>query len=122
MNQKGKIMTEDCTIQLLPDDEVECIMVLHKESLKEGPPGVSGRLMKELGLPVLKIIREEFEKNGPNCVLGMMSFFTCIAGNVIANSVLMEDTNTSCEMMKKAFCVLMDSSQSPLRELKKSRS
>lgn len=122
MNQKGKIMTETCIIKELPYDEVEYIMALHKESLKEGSAGVSGRLMKELSIPMLKILNEEFNKDAPDCVFGMVSFFTSIAGNIISNTVLVEDVDSSCEMMKKIFCMLIDQIKSPLQELKKSRS
>jgi len=114
-------MTEDCTIQELPNDEVECIMLLHEESMKEGSPGVAGRLMKEVGIPMLKIIHEEFNKDESDCVLGMMSFFSTITGNIIANTVLMEDIDNSCELMEKTFCIFVDHIKPPLRELKKSR-
>lgn len=115
-------MTEDSIVQELPTDEVEYILALHKESLKEGPAGVSGRLMKELSRPMLKIIQEEFNKDESNCVLGMLSFFTSITGNVIAQTILMKDADISCEMMKKGFCVLMDRSKTPLCDFIKSHS
>jgi len=115
-------MTEDTIVRALPTDEVEYILDLHKESLKEGPSGVSGRLMKELSIPMLKIIEEEFNKDESNCVLGMLSFFTSITGNVITQTILMKNADISCEMMKEGFCVLMDQAKTPLCEFIKSRS
>ena len=114
-------MTEDCIIQELPDDEVERIMVLHEQAMKEGPPGVAGKLMKELSIPMLKIIHEELRKNEIDCVLGMLSFFSTITGNIIANTDLVNDIDASCELMGKTFCLFVDHIKPPLHELKKSR-
>jgi len=115
-------MTEDTILRKLPIDEVEYILDLHKESLKEDLNGVSARLMKELSLPMLKIIEEEFNKDESNCVLGMLSFFVNITGNVIMQTVLMKNPDISSEMIKKAFCILMDQAKRPLREFIKSHS
>lgn len=112
----------DCTVTELPQDEAECIMRLLEESLKEGPTGVSGRFMKDFGRPMLKMIEEELQRDDVDCVIGLVSFFSCITSNLVANTSLFYDSDKSCDMFKKLFCDLVDQTKLGLRELKRTRS
>lgn len=100
----------------LPKDDVDAILALHDMSMKDGHSAVCARFMKELYMPLIKIVEEEFNKDPSNCIIGLISFYSNINAQIILSTELSGDTDKACGLMKTIFCDFADQQAPLLRE------